>query len=159
MAMMYPRAAMGALTTSSDPVWRLYDGYCEDKEHILSHTTINALRSSLREAGAHLAADMSANHYTAVATPSGLQNFLELGAQLDRTPPPTRVMRLPAPLRILMWRVDIPPRAIMYTGAPDIDAARVCSAPAPFHMQKEMLNVKRQIRTVGHICSIDGPMM
>lgn len=159
MSMMYPRAALGAMSAADDPVWRLYDEYCEDKDHIFAHTSLNSLRSAVREAGLTLGADLSANAHAAVAIPGGMQNFVELGARLDRTPPPTKLVRLPAPLRLLLWRVDIPPRAVVYTGVPEVTPERVCAGPSAFQMQKAMLNVKCQTRTVGDIVSVDGPIM
>lgn len=74
--------------------------------------------------------------------------YLAYTQSLDRLMPAPVMSTYPDTQHLLMWRLDIPPRAIVYTGTDaDVDPA----SHAQHHLPKILVNTKANARPVGGI--------
>ena len=72
-------------------------------------------------------------------------------AQLESIQPSVSVHKFDSPQHLMMWRVDIPPRPIVYTGL----RGRVTATRKEAHMESKcMLNCRMPKTCVSNICSV-----
>jgi hypothetical protein len=77
---------------------------------------------------------------------SALSDYVGFARALESAAPPVATEHYAAPLALLFWRVDIPPRAVVFVGdAADMDPA----SQSQHHLPKLLLNSKIPQRAVG----------
>jgi hypothetical protein len=79
-------------------------------------------------------------------SPSALSEYVIFANTLESTAPPVSTAHYHPPISLLFWRVDIPPRAVVFVGeASDMHPA----SQSQHHLPKLLLNSKLQQRVVG----------
>ncbi len=121
LCMLYPTVALASLDGSQDPVWQRYLEMCLDREHLLE---------------------------CMVPSQANEEHFTRYVARLEACLPPVHQVQYGRPRQALLWRVDTPPRLLLFVGEPDT----LHPGAASRHMAKKLLiNGKAAVRS---ICSI-----
>jgi len=134
LCMLYPTVALASLDGSQDPVWRRYSELCLDREHLLENMTPAATAGEIHE-----------------STLIQQQHFERYLARLEACTPQVQCVHYDRPREVMLWRVDIPPRLLIYVGKPD--AMHPASA-SRHHADKVLLNGKATLRTICRIVSL-----
>ena len=88
---------------------------------------------------------------SSVADAKVCPDYADFTRALDATVPPVVLTRLPQPRTVLMWRLDIPSRAVIYTGTgAEVDPA----SESQHHLRKVLLNSKVHQRPIGGIAMV-----
>ena len=132
LCMLYPTVALASLDGASDPVWRRYSDYCSNKEHI-----INSMQTVVQNTDSGF----------------GQHHFMRYIARLEACLPQLSGTKFPAPLDFLLWRVDLPPRLLIYTGS-SADVAP--DSPARHEAPKLLVNGKANPRTISRLIQLEA---
>ena len=84
------------------------------------------------------------------------EEFSEAVQRIVEALPKVSVQQLPAPMQLLAWRVDCPPRAILYLG--ESEQVDLSSTP-PYTLPKILLQDKLSSRTVSGISVLSMPTL
>ena len=144
LCMLYPRAASASIDGVKDPVLANYAEFVKERPLVLSQLDMPCVSGG---SGSRLAARMTANQHAEAGVEID-SHYLAYTARLEAILPPVDMARYSKPQRLLLWRLDTPPRAILYTG----DGSDVCPASeSQHHLAKILINSKVPNRTVGGI--------
>lgn len=128
---------------------------CMTVPHLSVHALKGTVNGAISDCGmaTHLGASAFHQQLALTAGADRDQNYVHYTTTMDSLLPPPRYHLYPAPQTILLWRLDTPPRAIIYLG----DGSDVLpSAPSQQHLPKLLINAKTKTRRVGGIHSCAG---
>jgi hypothetical protein len=133
LCMLYPTVAMHSLQGAQDPCCQRFADYCSNRQHLM---------------GCMVLTDVSTSQVAK-------QHFARYVARLETCLPPVHSQHFDRPAEVLLWRVDIPPRLLMYVGEPtDVHPAAVSRHGA----HKVLLNGKASTRTVSSLAFLERPL-
>jgi hypothetical protein len=84
------------------------------------------------------------------STPKHKADYAELTGRLDAAVPPVELREFPDTQAVLMWRLDIPSRAIVYLGE---EAAVQPALESQHHLSKALVHSKVPQSPIGGICA------
>ena len=85
--------------------------------------------------------------------PKRKEEYMELTRRLDAAVPPVELKSFPETQAVLLWRLDIPSRAIVYLGD-EITVDPTCESQ--HHLSKALVHSKVPQSPIGGICSAQG---